>query len=75
MQTGYSQCQYDYQMVAGALDSYPVIASSTCEHFTLATSTPDVATYHDIAFFGATALFLLAFVPMSVLWSVFTRKK
>jgi len=23
-------CQYDYQLVSGSLDSYPVVSSSTC---------------------------------------------
>jgi len=66
-------CVYDYQTVAGSLDSYPVVASSTCQ--TLASPTvANPPSYYDLAFFATIALFLLAFIPMGLIWSPFNKK-
>lgn len=63
-------CVYDYQSVAGALDSYPVVSSSTCA--VLASDiVANPVSYYDFAFFGVVALFLLAFVPAGFIWSIF----
>jgi len=71
-------CTYDYQTVAGALDSYPVVSASHC--FTYGSSTPTVASstvpsYQDIAFFWMVTLFLLAFIPAGFFASIFKRDR
>jgi len=68
-----TNCTYDYQTVAGSLDSYPVVSSSTCQ--TIASSTTaNPVSYYDFAFFATIALFLLAFMPMGFIWSVFKKQ-
>jgi len=68
-----TSCTYDHTTVAGSLDSYPVVASSTCQTYS-ASPISNPISYHDFAFFATVALFLLAFFPMGLIWSVFKKQ-
>jgi len=66
-------CQYDHITVTGSLDSYPVVSSSTCA--VLAPQTvADPVSYYDFALFATIAIFLLAFIPAGLVWSVFKKQ-
>jgi len=73
MQLYSTSCVYDNTTVAGSLDSYPVVASSTCVISTIDPVANPVS-YYDFVFFATVALFLLSFVPMGLIWSILKKR-
>ena len=71
-------CTYQYQTVAGTLDSYPVVSTSQClttSTTTYATSTPlTTVQYGDWLLVNGIIVFFLAFVVLANMASAFKFK-
>ena len=67
-------CTYGYQLVVGTVDSYPVVASSTCTGISTSTATIQTVQYGDWLFATAIIVFLLAFFPISAIFNLFKKR-
>jgi len=74
MNNATTTCNYGYITVAGTLDSYPVVASSTCYTEVASTTTVPI-NYGDWLYMNSWILFCVAFIPISTLWGLLVYKK
>ncbi len=67
-------CTFQYELVAGSVDSYPVIATSSCVSFIpeTGTSSPMIMTYQETLFIWCVVIGILS---MMVWGSILPRGK